>query len=132
MTEMQRSGEMPAEPWRRRRGADRPAAHQMVTGLVIMGIGVALLLGRIGLFYVNVWRLWPLLLVGLGLARLSSPRPDGSRHGGGLLLVGVWLLLNELRIWNAADSWPIFVVAFGVKILWNALRASTSASAQVE
>ena len=44
------------------------------------------------------------------------------RHGGGLLLIGVWLLLSELHIWRASESWPLFLVAFGIRIVWNAVH----------
>lgn len=119
------------EPGRRRR--PQPAAAQMMTGLLIMAVGVAVLLGRVGLFpLVHFWRLWPLLIIGAGLVKLATPQPDGSRHGGGMVLVGVWLLLHALGIWSLGESWPIFLVAYGLKIVWNAVAVPAPASRQLE
>jgi hypothetical protein len=107
-----------------RRGAfgDQSLATQMIAGLMIIGVGIVLALGRFGIVEAGgVWRLWPLLLIVLGLGKLFTPRPDGTRHGGTQVLIGVWLLLNELRIWPASESWPLFLVAFGISIVWNAM-----------
>ena len=98
------------------------AAH-MVAGLTIMLFGVILLIGRFGLIQdVGVWRLWPVLLIGIGALKLAMPAADHRRHGGALVIVGIWLLLHELHIVPVEDSWPLLLVAFGVKIMWKALR----------
>jgi hypothetical protein len=97
----------------------------MITGLLIMAVGIGLVLGRIGILETrSAWQLWPLLLIGLGLRSLLTPRPDGRRHGGGLLLIGVWLLLSQLHIWRASDSWPLFLVAFGIRTVWTAVHGA--------
>jgi len=102
---------------------DQTTHRQMVLGLMIMGAGLVLVLGRVGVLETrSLWmHLWPLLLIGLGLANLLAPRQDGRRHGGGLLLIGVWLLLSQLHIWRASDSWPLFIVAFGIRTAWMAV-----------
>ena len=109
-----------------RRFENQSAPEQMIAGLMIMGVGVALLLTRFGIIEMRIaWpHLWPLLLIGAGLGKMLTPRPDGSRHGGGILLIGVWLLLHELHIWRAGESWPLFLVAIGARIVWNAVMAS--------
>ena len=75
--------------------------------LMIAGLGLVLFLDQTGLFG---WRmsssLWPFLIIGLGLARFSTPRPDGTREGGWLIFIGTWLLLNEMRVLRFRDSWP--------------------------
>jgi hypothetical protein len=97
----------------------------MIAGLMIMGVGMALGLGRVGILEPrSAWHLWPLLLIGLGHGNLLTLRPDGRRHGGGLLLIGVWCLLSELHIWRASDSWPLFLVAFGIRTVWTAARGA--------
>ena len=113
-------------PWRRDGFVTRSAQNQMVAGLLIMAVGMALLLGRIGILQPQgLWRhFWPLLFISLGLGKLLTPRPDGRRHGGGWLLIGVWLLLSELHIWRATESWPLFLVAFGIKLVWDAVMVS--------
>jgi hypothetical protein len=126
--------EMPAGPgdrydsaWRHRGRLEESAPTRMIAGLMIMGVGIVLVLVRLGLLAVDesVWpHLWPLLLIGAGLGKLLTPRPDGLRHGSGLLLIGIWLLLHELHVWRASDSWPLFLVAFGLNIVWNAVMGS--------
>jgi hypothetical protein len=114
----------PDESWGRRTGLDhRSAPTQMIAGLMIMGVGVVLVLGHFGVVETEgVWpRLWPLLLVTAGLGKLFTPHPDGTRRGGSLLLIGIWLLLSQLHIWRASASWPLFLVAFGISIVWNAV-----------
>jgi hypothetical protein len=111
------------EPWRSRGlWAGESAPAQMVIGLMMMTLGAFLLIGRFGLIELRgVWPLLgPLVFIGLGAAKLLTPRTDGGRHGVGLVLFGTWLLLNELHIWRAGDSWPIFLVALGIKIAWSA------------
>jgi hypothetical protein len=113
------------DSWGRRiRIDDQSAPTRMIAGLMIMAVGIVLALGRLGILRVDddVWpHLWPLLLIAFGLGKLLTLRPDGTRRGGALLLIGVWLLLNELDIWRASDSWPLFLVAFGIRIVWNAV-----------
>lgn len=125
-TEIQPASDNACGSWEGRAPLGDQTAHkQMITGLLIMGVGIALLLGRLGILEVRgLWDLWPLLLIGLGLGKLLTPRPDGSRYGGGLLLIGVWLLLSQLHIWRASDSWPLFLVAFGIKTVWTALHGA--------
>jgi len=116
------------EAWRSRGlWVHESAATQMVIGLMIMGLGTFLALGRFGLVDVaGMWRhIWPVVFIGLGVSTLLTPRSDGRRHGAGLLLFGTWLLLNELHIWRARDSWPLFLVALGIKIAWNARAVSS-------
>jgi hypothetical protein len=39
-----------------------------------------------------------------------------------LIFIGVWLLLNEMRVLRFRDSWPLILVALGVHTMWKALR----------
>ena len=93
-----------------------------VIGLMIVGLGVVLFVDQTGLLgWRPSWSLWPFLIIGIGLARFVTPRPDGRREGGWLIFVGVWLLLNEMRILRYRDSWPLFLVAIGVHTMWKAI-----------
>jgi hypothetical protein len=102
---------------------DQSAPVRMIAGLMLMGVGTALVLARFGVLETrSAWlEVWPLLLIGLGIGKLLAPRTGERRNGWGALLVGVWLLLSELHIWRASDSWPLFLVAFGIKIVWTAM-----------
>ena len=100
-----------------------PRASGIVMGLTIAGLGVLLLFDQTGLLgWHPSWSIWPFLLIGIGFARFATPRSDGARDGLWLVVVGGWLLLNELRVLRFRDSWPLLLVAFGVLHIWKALR----------
>lgn len=99
---------------------------QIILGLLIVAFGVILTLDN--LEYVeagNILRYWPLLLVAFGLARVLSSDCTSSRAAGGvMIIVGVWLLADDLfgvpidfERW-----WPMFLVAIGGLIVFRALR----------
>jgi hypothetical protein len=99
-----------------------PGWAGVVIGLMIVGLGVVLFFDQTGLLgWRPSWNLWPFLIIGIGLARFVTPRPDGSRDGGWLVFIGVWLLLNEMHILRYRDSWPIFLVAIGIHTMWKAV-----------
>ena len=101
-----------------------------VVGLMIVGLGVVLFVDQTGLLgWRPSWSLWPFIIIGIGLARFAAPRPDGRREGGWLIFVGVWLLLNEMRILRYRDSWPLFLVAIGVHTMWKAIARRNPPSA---
>lgn len=103
-----------------------PGWAGVVIGLVIIGLGVILLIDQTGMFgWRASWSLWPFLIIGAGLARFSTPKPDGSRDGGWMIVIGVWLLLNELRLLRFRESWPLLLVAVGVHTMWKAIVRRT-------
>ena len=106
-----------------------PGWTGVVIGLMIVGLGIILLFDQTGLFgWQPSWSVWPFLIIGAGLARFAAPRPDGSRDGGWVIFIGVWLLLNEMRILRFRDSWPLILVALGVQTMWRALVRPTRAT----
>ena len=120
---------------------------RMAVGLAIMGLGVILTIGQISSFWMAS-RLWPVLLIAVGVGKLFSPVPTGPgawkyrtdapasnrvisrgfqvRRGGWLIVIGTWLLLDQLRIVRAADSWPLLLVAAGGSMVWRAIDSRKS------
>jgi len=107
----------------------RPASPEgIVIGLMIMLFGVVLFLARMGVVeWRGEWGAWhvvPFLLLGIGLTKLLKPRRNGHRRGGFLVILGGWLLLNQLSLLRFRDSWPLILVALGIGMAWNALAGS--------
>lgn len=101
----------------------------ILIGLTIVGFGLILLFDQTGLFgWQPSWSVWPFLIIGAGLSRFATPRPDGSREGFWLMFIGVWLLLNEMRVLRFRDSWPLILVALGIHTIWRALVKQTGTS----
>jgi hypothetical protein len=109
-----------------------PRAAGIGIGLTIAGLGILLFLDQTGLLgWHPRWSVWPFLLIVFGIARFATPRPDGSRDTGGwLIFIGMWLLLNQMRVLHFRDSWPLILVGLGVHTIWKALRPNRAAGSQ--
>src|SRR5688572_17768792 len=103
-----------------------PGWPGVLIGLFIIGLGVVLFFDQTGLLgWRPSWSLWPFLIIGAGLARFSTPKPDGSREGGWLMFIGAWLLLNETTALRVHDTWPLLLVAAGVHTMRKAIVRRT-------
>lgn len=104
----------------------------LVTAIVVIAVGIALLLDQLG--YLNV-DFWPLVFVAAGLVLLLSAHCWSRRlWGAALVLAGVMIGLNERGITNIHfwQLWPLYIIVAGVGLLWNALTGSrTSSSSSV-
>ena len=98
---------------------DRKQRSQITTGVLMIALGLMFLGDRLDIVpRLDFARLWPVLLIVIGLGNVAFPREDG-RHGSGfwLILVGVLFLLDGYRVLAFRQSWPLFIVAGGVSIL---------------
>lgn len=103
---------------------DSKQVSQVTTGGLIVVVGLLLLAGqfRTGL---DFGRLWPVVLIVIGLGRFMTTTPDGRRgNGGWLLFIGALFLLNNFRILGLGDSWPLFIVAGGLSMMFSRKRSS--------
>jgi predicted membrane protein len=107
---------------------DRAAAHiafRLVLGTGILLLGLLLTLDNFGLLEARRFiRLWPALLIGLGLAKLSHGWNAGTRSGACfLILLGTGLLLVNLQLVQGRLVLALFYLIVGTVILWRAVRA---------
>ena len=94
----------------------------VLIGVTIMLLGVLIVLDRAGFittFHDSAF--WGVLLIAIGLVKLSYRSETGQRQGGWWVFFGVWTLLNETRVWRLHDSWPLLLVAIGSNVIWKEL-----------
>jgi len=94
---------------------------QMIWGVLLIVVGGTVLLDHLGVIDVGpLWRYSPLLLVVFGLNQLIGP-PSAREFGSGLWLVfiGLWLFAVHMNAFGLTygNSWPLFILAWGVKLL---------------
>src|SRR5690348_11380908 len=107
----------------------RPINTGIITGLVIVAVGVILLLDHTGVLDAEyILRYWPAVLVIFGLVKLSQPHTPGRVWGGLLVAAGALLLLDaagvmHVRFW---DLWPLGLIAVGLVMMWGAIESKRS------
>jgi hypothetical protein len=95
----------------------------LVVGIAIMVFGVTLLFDQLGLIDGPDYAVfWPLVLIAIGVVKLSQRGADGRRRGGWWLFFGAWMLLSQMHILWLRDSWPLFLVAVGISMVWKEMR----------
>ena len=105
---------------------DRPplSAPKMVIGLCVLTLGLLLTLDNLDLVDTRwLLRYWPVGLIAVGLAALSS----ASGRGGPivLILVGSFLLLDRLEFIDVnpfALFWPVVMIVAGGSLILQTLR----------
>lgn len=108
------------------------SGSRVQAGWTLIAIGALFSLDRLAWDWGWSWRptvreLWPVILIVVGLAKLSSPVNDvggvGRRSrrqlvsGGWIVLIGVMMLLDQNGWLYLSESWPFFIIAAGVSLL---------------
>jgi hypothetical protein len=123
----------------------------LVVGILAIAAGTVLLLDRLGLINAaHVFRLWPLILIALGIntliqnrgrrglvGRIETGRPGylvggGRGHvmgGGMLILVGVLNLLFTFGYFGWSQLWPVLIIGFGLLMVWESFQPGTNKTA---
>jgi hypothetical protein len=95
-------------------------------GLILMGFGLMLLLGRLGIadFGSLIHSYWPMFVIFLGVSRLFKRRSLWS--GLWLITIGLWLQISTLGLFGLdfQSSWPLLLVALGAGMVVRTLVES--------
>jgi len=115
------------------KGRRRESGQGEITfGLLMMAAGLALVLDQQGVLEVWQWNhWWPLVLVILGTWKIASPPEKRDAAGGAMLVViGAWILActHEWMGLTYRNSWPLILVAFGAKMVIEAITPVRPAS----
>jgi len=94
---------------------------RLVVGLAIMAAGILFALDTMDVLRAGDYlRYWPVVLIGIGIARLLEPR-DSTRGGLVWILVGSALLAAEAGWVPTARLWALFLFLVGANMVWRAL-----------
>lgn len=107
-------------------------------GWILIAVGALFLVERLGWdwgwsWHPTVRRLWPVILIVVGLAKMQSnvadPGTSGWRlrrqvaGGGWIVLMGILFLLDQNGWLYLSQSWPLFVIGAGLSLLLSRHRA---------
>jgi len=99
-----------------------------MTGGVLIVVGIIFLAEELRIVpHVNMGTLWPLIPMAIGCGQLlladdESRRRHGRFPGLWLILVGGVFLLHNFHVMSLRQSWPLFIVAAGIGILFSSRR----------
>ncbi|MCJ7579849.1 MAG: cell wall-active antibiotics response protein [Candidatus Aminicenantes bacterium] len=106
-----------------KRGKDYFDAR-VIVALFVIALGVLFLLKNLGVpIAFDLWELWPVALILVGLSHISRSRDTGQSLGGWIILgIGVLFLLSNLDIipFGFFEFWPVVLILVGILILKNA------------
>lgn len=97
---------------------------RVIVALFVIALGVLFLLRNLGVpIGIDIWDLWPVALILVGLSQLSGSRDAGQSISGWIIFViGVLFLLSNLDIipYGISEFWPVVLILVGLLLLKNA------------
>ena len=104
--------------------APSPFSPKLVLGVAIIVGGLVLTLDNLGLIEAHtIFKLWPLVLVVMGIAKLRQEGSNAGMGGWFLILGGCFLLLASFARGHLADALgPMLIVGVGILIVTRALK----------
>ncbi len=99
---------------------------RVIAGGILIALGLLFTLDNFGLVNAgDVFRYWPLMLVGFGLLRIAQASYPAQRVAGGIVVaLGIALLLRTLHVvsFHVRDVWPVVFLLGGGVLVWRAFR----------
>jgi hypothetical protein len=110
----------PAEPPKPRRDSHYTFGILLIVlGLLMLGDQLSIGFQPFGVT-LDFGRLWPVILLVLGVGRFVSARSEGLSGGGyWLIFLGGLFLLHTYDILRLGESWPLFIVAGGLSLMFG-------------
>lgn len=109
------------------RNRRRGGTGGLTLGVVMVSLGALLLGDRLGFrIPIRLWELWPLVVVAVGAAKLVWARDFEDRKSGfWVLTAGIYCWFSSWRLFGLhwATAWPIFLIAFGLEIVFENVLA---------
>jgi len=106
----------------RRRHRSTPV-ERIIPALVLIAVGALFFLSNLHIIYFqDIWRFWPLILIAVGLAKLVDAADGGNITAGVILLaVGGLFLAGNFGFlylsWNT--FWPLILIGLGLLMLFD-------------
>lgn len=98
---------------------------KLVIGLVLVAVGLTGFLQAIDLIHIRaVWRLWPVILIVIGIGSEAEAIRNRKSSGGWVLLaIGTWFLVGNFHLFGLShgQAMPVAVVVAGAVIAMHAL-----------
>jgi len=105
-------------------GNRKAATGTLVSGLVVAGIGIVLLLGQLGIVETGIiWKFWPAVFCVIGLVRFIESHNTGEQIWGGFFIsLGALLILHEFGYirYGIGQLWPLIMIIAGLLLAWQA------------
>ena len=98
---------------------DQQQTKQLTFGLIVVAIGLMLFARQLDLGWsFHIGRLWPAVFVMLAVGQFASADSGGWRGGVWFLFLAAIFFMHNFHVLRLSDSWPLFVVAGGVSLMF--------------
>lgn len=101
----------------------RNPGGSLISGLIIVSVGVVLLLGQMHIIDVRmIWRFWPAIFCIVGISNIfGADQPVQRLWGGFLVVFGGVLIAHQMGYlhYGIGQLWPLFLIGAGLLLIWQ-------------
>ncbi len=100
----------------------------LLTGVLLIIVGLVWVLINYDVLDVSVWNLWPLSIIFLGILILIRERSINNPVPFIMIIMGIAFLLANLEIieewswYEAVSLWPVALIIIGISIVFKGIR----------